>query len=201
MRAVLTWIVTATLVSFAGIAHAESCIVADPTGTPLNVRKGPNPNAPIFGALKNGTTVSTGTSRGDWVSIVPREASGKSGWVYRKFLDCREPAKGATGTTNTEPPIVPGRADVDGNLILYACTSSDSNNVGFCHTYMTAVADTLNFMGSIMKDQFPICAKGITSHQMGQVVVKYIRDNPKDRHLNAATIAALAFKEAWPCGN
>jgi Rap1a immunity proteins len=34
---------------------------------------------------------------------------------------------------------------------------------------------------------------------MGAVVVKYIRDNPKDRHLNAAAITALAFKDAWPC--
>ena len=33
---------------------------------------------------------------------------------------------------------------------------------------------------------------------MADVVVKYIKGNPKDRHLNAATIAALAFKDACP---
>ena len=39
----------------------------------------------------------------------------------------------------------------------------------------------------------------LPSPPRSDVVIKYIRDNPKDRHLNAATIAALAFKDAWPC--
>ncbi len=76
------------LVLFTGIASADGCIVADPTGTPLNVRKRPSQHAPIIGALNNGITVSTRMSRGDWVHIVPHEAPGKSGWVWRKFIDC-----------------------------------------------------------------------------------------------------------------
>lgn len=65
---------------------------------------------------------------------------------------------------------------------------------------MTAVSDTLAFMRTVIKDQFPICVSGnVTSRQLADVVVKYIRDNPKDRHLNAATISALAFRDAWPC--
>jgi Bacterial SH3 domain len=71
-----------------GIASADACIVQDPTGTPLNVRKRPSQHAPIIGALNNGTTISTRMSRGDWVHIVPQKLSGKSGWVWRKFIDC-----------------------------------------------------------------------------------------------------------------
>src|SRR5262249_44413009 len=71
-----------------GIASAEECIVTDPTGTPLNVRNRPSQHAPIIGALNNGTTVSTGMSRGDWVHIVSQKVSGKSGWVWHKFIDC-----------------------------------------------------------------------------------------------------------------
>ena len=78
------------LVPFTGIASADICRVADPTGTPLNVRKRPSQHAPIIGALNNGITVSTRMSRGDWVHIVPHEAPGKSGWVWRKFIDCPE---------------------------------------------------------------------------------------------------------------
>jgi hypothetical protein len=78
------------LVLFTGIASADVCIVADPTGTPLNVRERRSQHAPIIGALNNGITVSTRMSRGDWVYIVPAEAPGKSGWVWRKFLDCTE---------------------------------------------------------------------------------------------------------------
>jgi hypothetical protein len=68
------------LVLFTRTASADACTVADPTGTPLNVRKSPSQHAPIIGALNNGITVSTRMSRGDWVHIVPHEAPGKSGW-------------------------------------------------------------------------------------------------------------------------
>jgi Bacterial SH3 domain len=79
------------LVLFTGIARAEVCVVADPTGTPLNVRKRPSQHAPIIGALNNGIAVQTKMSLGDWVRIVPHEAPGKSGWAWRKFIDCSPP--------------------------------------------------------------------------------------------------------------
>jgi hypothetical protein len=61
--------------------------VADPTGTPLNVRE--RPSQPIIGALNNEITVLTKMSRGAWVYTAPHAAPGKSGWVWRKFIDCR----------------------------------------------------------------------------------------------------------------
>jgi hypothetical protein len=79
------------LVLFTGIARAEVCVVADPTGTPLNVRARPSQRAPIIGALNNEITVLTKMSRGAWVYTVPHEAPGKSGWVWRKFIDCSPP--------------------------------------------------------------------------------------------------------------
>jgi Bacterial SH3 domain len=80
------------LVAAMGIAHADACVVNDPTGTPLNVRKNPGQNAPIIGALNNGITVVVRDRRGEWVNVVPHEAPGKSGWVWRKYLDCSESA-------------------------------------------------------------------------------------------------------------
>ena len=66
------------------------CVVADPTGTPLNVRA--EPNGSILGALNNGTRVSVinivldrGGQR--WALIAPL-GPGKRGYVYRSFLDC-----------------------------------------------------------------------------------------------------------------
>jgi hypothetical protein len=35
--------------------------------------------------------VLTKMSRGAWVYTVPHEAPGKSGWVWRKFIDCSPP--------------------------------------------------------------------------------------------------------------
>jgi hypothetical protein len=162
------------IISVSSAAMSETCTVADPTGTPLNVRR--SPNGQIVGALSNGVPVSIRERRGDWVSVAP--STGRSGWVAQKYLDCAGPSAERAA----------------------ACASNDPKNSGFCHVYMTAVADTLTFMRGAMKDNFPICVTGnVTSKQLGDVVVEYIRDNPRDRHLNAATIAALAFKDAWPC--
>jgi hypothetical protein len=102
------------LVVFTGIASADGCIVADPTGTPLNVRKRPSQHAPIIGALNNGITVSTRMSRGDWVHIVPHEAPGKSGWVWRKFIDCPE-------STQTQDSTVPVPKLPEGIDIAWRC--------------------------------------------------------------------------------
>jgi uncharacterized protein YraI len=80
-------ILATLLIVSAGVAHADTCVVSDPTGTPLNVRDQPSVSAPILGALNNGVVVSTGATQGDWVRVVPQE--GRSGWVYRKYLNCR----------------------------------------------------------------------------------------------------------------
>ena len=73
-----------------GTAHANAgelhCLVADPTGTPMNVRV--KPNGAIRGALYNQTDVLVLDESKDhkWVRIVPT-AEGKSGWVFFNYLD------------------------------------------------------------------------------------------------------------------
>src|SRR5215831_13867144 len=83
-----------TAFALAGSAHADvskvnTCVVADPTGTPLNVRN--RPNGTILGALHNDTRViildAALVSGKVWSKIVPVEA-GKVGWVFYSFLDC-----------------------------------------------------------------------------------------------------------------
>jgi Bacterial SH3 domain len=79
-----------------GPSRGEGCLVADPTLTPLNVRK--SPNGPILGAINNGTLVVVMERRGDWVRIVPHEAAGKSGWVWLEYLICQNGVgRGANG--------------------------------------------------------------------------------------------------------
>lgn len=114
----------AAILSIAGPAMAETCLVADPSGTPLNVRG--SPNGSMIGALKNDVRVSLGNRRGDWVHIVPHAGSGKSGWVVKKYLDCND----APTTGSPEPPT---NAEIDGNVILYACASDVPKDRGFCH--------------------------------------------------------------------
>lgn len=68
---------------------AERCVVADPSGTPLNVRAAPHGR--ILGALSNGARLTILDYASDdagrrWVYVTPR--AGKSGWVFRDYLDC-----------------------------------------------------------------------------------------------------------------
>lgn len=64
------------------------CIVADPTGTPLNVRQ--KPNGKVIGSLKNGTIVALGETDGSegekWTKIIKP----LQGYVWSDYLkDCK----------------------------------------------------------------------------------------------------------------
>ncbi|MGO9135463.1 MAG: SH3 domain-containing protein [Methylovirgula sp.] len=78
------------LMTIATSAWAQTCVVNDPTGTPLNVRT--EPNGAILGALYNGVRVQIMDTAYDgsgkrWAYVVPLDA-GKRGWVFRAFLAC-----------------------------------------------------------------------------------------------------------------
>jgi uncharacterized protein YraI len=60
---------------------AETCVINDTSGTPLNVRAKLGTGAPILGALNNDVLVVVRERRGQWARIVPHKAAGKSGGV------------------------------------------------------------------------------------------------------------------------
>ncbi|HEV7304966.1 SH3 domain-containing protein [Ensifer sp.] len=67
---------------------AIECTVADPTGTPLNVRDAPNGR--VVATLANGTRVRETEERhlnGKRWSAVSAKA-GAIGWVFSAYLDC-----------------------------------------------------------------------------------------------------------------
>lgn len=73
----------------AQLAPAMSCTVEDPTGTPLNVRDGPN--GAILGQLENGEGVLVVLSRLDdrerpWVLV--QKDDEVLGWVFGRYLAC-----------------------------------------------------------------------------------------------------------------
>jgi uncharacterized protein YraI len=72
-------------------AAQNRCRVMDPTGTPLNVRTGPN--GEIVGNLPNGLLVSvidrTRDGRGrSWVYVSDLQSGRPIGWVFREFVSC-----------------------------------------------------------------------------------------------------------------
>ncbi len=74
---------------------AGSCLVADPSGTPLNLREAPNGR--ITGTLPNGRRVSIVSDGADdpddpdttWARIADAASGQPLGWVFRRYLDCR----------------------------------------------------------------------------------------------------------------
>ena len=74
----------------ADVSAQSRCLVADPTGTPLNVRK--TPNGAILGTLPNGlpvTVLDITSYRGQtWAHIGRTADHSPFGWVSHDFLDC-----------------------------------------------------------------------------------------------------------------
>ena len=69
-------------------SSAQRCVVTDPTGTPLNVRRF---DGKVIGALHDGEIVKVlrtgGDRRGKPWAYVAYEMNGE-GWVYREFISC-----------------------------------------------------------------------------------------------------------------
>jgi uncharacterized protein YraI len=84
-----TLVIAASLLTLATAANAAGhvCLVADPSGTPLNVRT--QPNGTILGALHNDAEVVVVDLTRDrkWAKVVPIQV-GKAGWVFFDYLDC-----------------------------------------------------------------------------------------------------------------
>jgi S1-C subfamily serine protease len=99
----------ALAICLAGLTEAsaqERCRLADPTGTPLNIRNAPNGS--IIGTLTNGTMVAVLNRASDrqsraWAYIGTSERKA-IGWVFRDYLDCR------LNTATAEFQIFPGKA-------------------------------------------------------------------------------------------
>jgi hypothetical protein len=69
------------------IIFAAECVVADPTGTPLNYRL--SPGGKVVGTLPNGlTVVTTDSEEGKWVQVALFSGD-YIGYVYRPYLKCR----------------------------------------------------------------------------------------------------------------
>jgi hypothetical protein len=88
-----------------GVSPARAdgrCIVADPTGTPLNVRT--VPNGRIVGTLPNGLAVrireTTSLQDKAWVRVSRGNEVATIGWVVRGYLNC-------DGTSGPDQPTSP----------------------------------------------------------------------------------------------
>jgi hypothetical protein len=95
-------IIAALLLGLSSPSFSQpSCRVADPSGTPLNVRA--SPNGHIVGKLKNGDVVSILDRASDgngktWVYIGDDQDKRPIGWVYRNFVECDQTQSASKAT-------------------------------------------------------------------------------------------------------
>lgn len=95
------------------------CIVADPTGTPLNVRELPAGRS-VTGVLYNGTNVAiyqtSRDPRGKLWALVGKPGGDTYGWVFREYINCERELQSVlnfprlTGRVVDQAEILDGRS-------------------------------------------------------------------------------------------
>ena len=86
------WVFGAYLSCSGSDGLGEICVVADPTGTPLNIRT--EPNGEILGTWANGVRVrpyEQKTHNGKvWYAVERLAEDNAEGWVFDPYLGCEE---------------------------------------------------------------------------------------------------------------
>jgi hypothetical protein len=86
---------------------------------------------------------------------------------------------------------------ITGNDLHSFCHGSSDADQGLCYGYIFGAVDTaLIFDLSGVEICIP---RGVTRHQLKDVVVSYLDKQPKDRHKTASTLLAMSFVEAFNC--
>jgi hypothetical protein len=83
---------------------------------------------------------------------------------------------------------------VDGNHLLTYCTAKSTTP---CDAYLDGVGDGIEGEGRARADA--CIPKSVTTPQMRDVVVKYLRGNPQTRQMPAGVLVTRAFSAAFPC--
>jgi hypothetical protein len=89
-----------------------------------------------------------------------------------------------------------------GTTLLHDCEQSETGNdvadLLKCASYIAGVADALSTISS----QTPspsFCANDATYTQERAVVLKFLKEHPRDLHYSAASLILKALLEAYPC--
>ncbi|TWV83421.1 SH3 domain-containing protein [Moraxella sp. VT-16-12] len=69
---------------------AETCMVTDPTDTPLNVRAAPGNKGKVIYTIDNGiiVTIVKYSKNKKWAYVRDADTREDIGWVYREYLSC-----------------------------------------------------------------------------------------------------------------
>jgi hypothetical protein len=78
---------------------------------------------------------------------------------------------------------------ISGNQLYEDCSVNNS----FCFGYVAGTADAFS------KDRTACVEKGVTVRQAVDIVMNYLRENPKYLQVSASLLAGTALGQAFPC--
>jgi hypothetical protein len=87
-----------------------------------------------------------------------------------------------------------------GNDLLEFCESKKEFEQAFCLGYITGVTDMEGMNTAAFPDRQRSCISTIvTNGQLIDVVLKYLKDHPEERHMLAAVLIVKSMAQAFPC--
>ena len=92
-------------------------------------------------------------------------------------------------------PLWPGAAMalMTGNDLWEPCQQATGNG-SLCLAYVAGIAEALELEGKIC-----LSHRNVTYDQVTDIVVKYLRDHPEERHYDAARLFGSVLKNTFPC--
>lgn len=89
-----------------------------------------------------------------------------------------------------------------GNDLYGRCTPGAKYNLSDCWRYVEGAVDMAMFAERSLQRQqicLPVPASSVSGEQISDVVVKYLRDEPRERSATAASLVYDALHKAFPC--
>jgi serine protease Do len=126
---------------WADASAQDRCVVADASGTPLNIRSGPDGH--IIGTISNGILVTIfdqlSVSGRSWVYVGRYEDRVPIGWVYRDYLNCAAAAASQPSSYVLDGLALGGKVHVGSAAYKeYRCAPSDKfPSFIWCHREKT----------------------------------------------------------------
>jgi hypothetical protein len=95
--------------------------------------------------------------------------------------------------------VLPARASASGNDLLRFCTSDpNSAEQSFCLGYLHGLVDgVIGIRASEGRPQIFARPAGVDILHARDVVVKFLKENPKDRHLEAVLLVFKALTQTF----
>lgn len=94
-------------------------------------------------------------------------------------------------------------AFLDGNSLYAECSAPQGDAVYYskasrCMGYILGVYDDMMVMLQLQYRREACAPSGVTAGQIVDIVTKYLRDNPQERHMPAPMLVRIALFEAFP---